>query len=33
MLYSVVIDGITNNTLYQRFTGVSGRHHVKLMGF
>ena len=33
MLYSVVIDGITNNTLYQRFTGVSGRHHVRLMGF
>lgn len=33
MLYSVVIDGITNNTLYQRYTGISGRHHVKLMGF
>ena len=33
MLYSVVIDGITNNTLYQRYTGVSGRHHVRLMGF
>ena len=33
MLYSVVIDGITNNTLYQRFTGVSGRHHIRLMGF
>ena len=33
MLFSVVIDDIKNNTNYPRYTGVSGRHHVKLLGY
>ena len=33
MLYSVAINTIANNTLYQRYIGVSGRHNVKLLGF
>ena len=33
MLYSVAIDTIANNTLYQRYIGVSGRHNVKILGF
>ena len=33
MLYSVAINTILNNTLYQRYIGVSGRHHVKILGF
>ena len=33
MLYSVAINTILNNTLYQRYIGVSGRHNVKILGF
>ena len=33
MLYSVAINTILNNTLYQRYIGVSGRHRVKILGF
>ena len=33
MLYSVVIDNIKNNKLFQRYIGVSGRHNVKILGF
>lgn len=33
MLYSVAINTILNNTLYQRYIGVSGRHSVKILGF
>ena len=33
MLYSVAINTIANNTLYQRYIGVSGRHNVKILGF
>ncbi len=33
MLYTVAINTILNNTLYQRYIGVSGRHNVKILGF
>jgi hypothetical protein len=33
MLYTVVIDNIKNNKLFQRYIGVSGRHNVKILGF
>lgn len=33
MLYSVVVDAIANSTNFPRYIGVSGRHHVKLLGF